>query len=89
MYILGIGQEMDFENSNIDSYDILGVSFGAPIGVFKATSSADATNLRDHLVDRGLRIRSVSRIFATIRAMINLTIGEEGLDCSYTSQINI
>ena len=54
-----------------------------------AYSSADAANLRDHLVDRGLRIRSVSRIFSIIRAMINLTIGEERLDCSYTSQINI
>ena len=44
-------------------------------------SSADAANLRDYLVNRGLRISSVSRIFATIRAVINLTIGEEGLDC--------
>ena len=46
-----------------------------------AYSSADAANLRDYLVNRGLRISSVSRIFATIRAVINLTIGEEGLDC--------
>ena len=89
MCILSIGQELDFENSNIDSYDILDVSFGAQIDVFKLTSSVDAANLGDHLVDRGLRIRSVSRIFAIIRAMINLTIGEEELDCSYTSQINI
>ena len=46
-----------------------------------AYSSADAANLRDYLVNRGLRISSVSRIFATIRAVINLTIGEEGLGC--------
>ena len=36
--------------------------------------------MRDHLLGRGLKVTSVSRIFATIRAVVNLTIGEEGLD---------
>ncbi|MDC1282283.1 hypothetical protein OAU61_02090 [Planktomarina temperata] len=32
-----IRQEMDFENDNIDPYEILGVPFGASIEVCKAT----------------------------------------------------
>ena len=43
-------------------------------------SSSEAANMRDHLLGRGLKVTSVSRIFATIRAVVNLTIGEEGLD---------
>ena len=43
-------------------------------------SSSEAANMRDHLLERGLKVTSVSRIFATIRAVVNLTIGEEGLD---------
>ena len=55
------------------------VKFGdRPIDAY---SSADAANVRDHLLSRGLKVTSVARIFATIRAVINLTIGEEGLDC--------
>ena len=44
-------------------------------------SSADAASFRDWLIDRGLTISSISRIFGTIRAVINLTIQEHGLDC--------
>ena len=44
-------------------------------------SSADAASFRDWLIDRGLTISSISRIFGTVRAVINLTIQEHGLDC--------
>ena len=44
-------------------------------------SSADAASFRDWLIDRGLTTSSISRIFGTIRAVINLTIQEHGLDC--------
>ena len=44
-------------------------------------SSADAASFRDWLINRGLTISSISRIFGTIRAVINLTIQEHGLDC--------
>lgn len=44
-------------------------------------SSADAASFRDWLVKRGLTTSSISRIFGTIRAVINLTIQEHGLDC--------
>ena len=33
------------------------------------------------MIDRGLTISSISRIFGTVRAVINLTIQEHGLDC--------
>ena len=44
-------------------------------------SSADAASFRDWLINRGLTISSISRIFGTVRAVINLTIQEHGLDC--------
>ena len=44
-------------------------------------SSADAASFRDWLIDRGLTTSSISRIFETIRAVINLTIQELGLAC--------
>ena len=44
-------------------------------------SSADAASFRDWLIDRGLTTSSISRIFGTVRAVINLTIQEQGLDC--------
>ena len=44
-------------------------------------SSADAASFRDWLIERGLTMSSISRIFGTVRAVINLTIQEHGLDC--------
>jgi len=44
-------------------------------------SSADAARFRDWLIDKGLSTSSIRRIFSTIRAVFNLTIHEDGLDC--------
>ena len=44
-------------------------------------SSADAAKFRDWLIDKGLSTSSIKRIFSTIRAVFNLTIHEDGLDC--------
>ena len=44
-------------------------------------SSADAASFRDWLIARDLKISSISRIFGTVRAVINLTIQEHGLEC--------
>jgi|SaaInlStandDraft_1057018.scaffolds.fasta_scaffold54652_1 integrase len=44
-------------------------------------SSADAASFRDWLITRGLTMSSIARIFGTVRAVINLTIQEHGLDC--------
>ena len=79
MRLKGVGRSKTFFAAATRNIGYVTKQFGdRPIDAY---SSADAANLRDHLVTRGLRISSVSRIFATIRAVINLTIGEEGLDC--------
>ena len=44
-------------------------------------SSKDASKFRDFLLDRGLLISSVKRIFSSIRSIINLSITEEGISC--------
>ena len=44
-------------------------------------SSKDASKFRDYLLDRGLLISSVKRIFSSIRSIINLSISEEGIHC--------
>ena len=36
--------------------------------------------VRDALIDRGLSVLSVRRIFTTVKAVINLAIAEHGLD---------
>ena len=43
--------------------------------------SSDAAKFRDWLIDKGLSTSSIRRIFSTIRAVFNLTIHEDGLDC--------
>ena len=49
-----------------------------PIDVY---NSKDASKFRDYLLDRGLLISSVKRIFSSIRSIINLSISEEGISC--------
>lgn len=44
-------------------------------------SSADAATFRDWLRDKGLSTASVQRNFTIIKAMVNFTIQELGLDC--------
>ena len=43
-------------------------------------STIDAGKVRDALVDRGLSVLSVRRIFTTVKAVFNLAIAEHGLD---------
>ena len=45
-------------------------------------STSDASILRDHLIEKGLTINTIKRMYSTIRSVINLTISEEGIDCS-------
>lgn len=45
-------------------------------------SSSDAAALRDWLANRKLSTPSIKRIFSTIRAVMNLTIQENGLSCT-------
>ncbi|MDA9564754.1 tyrosine-type recombinase/integrase [Alphaproteobacteria bacterium] len=44
-------------------------------------SSKDASKFRDNLLNKGLLISSVKRVFSSIRSIINLSITEEGISC--------
>ncbi|MDA9806801.1 tyrosine-type recombinase/integrase [Alphaproteobacteria bacterium] len=44
-------------------------------------SSKDASKFRDWLIEKGLLISSVKRVFSSIRSIINLSISEEGISC--------
>ena len=45
-------------------------------------SSNEAAQFRDWCIDKGMGIKTVKRVFSPIRAIINLAIAEEGLNCS-------
>ena len=45
-------------------------------------TTADAAAFRDWLTDKQLSTASIKRIFSTIRAVLNLTIHEDGLECN-------
>ena len=45
-------------------------------------SSNEAAQFRDWCIDKGMGIKTVKRVFSSIRAIINLAIAEEGLDSS-------
>jgi integrase len=44
-------------------------------------SSAEAAIFRDWLIKQSMSMRTVKRVFASVRAVVNLTISEHGLDC--------
>jgi integrase len=48
----------------------------------KSYSSSDGAKFRDWLIEQGMGINTVKRVFASVRSIVNLTINEEGLDCS-------
>jgi len=45
-------------------------------------SSSEAAQFRDWCIVQGMGIKTVKRVFASVRAIINLAISEEGFDCS-------
>jgi integrase len=45
-------------------------------------SSNEASQFRDWCIEKGMGIKTVKRVFASVRAIINLAISEEGLECS-------
>ena len=47
-------------------------------------NSKDASKFRDWLIEKGLLISSVKRVFSSIRSIINLSISEEGINCINT-----
>ena len=48
----------------------------------RSYSSSDSGKFRDWLIAKGMSINTVKRVFSTVRSIINITINEEGLDCS-------
>ncbi|MCW1841315.1 tyrosine-type recombinase/integrase [Prosthecomicrobium hirschii] len=47
----------------------------------EAMSRTDAGQFRDFLIRKGLSSSSIRRVLASVRAAVNLTIGENGLKC--------
>ena len=48
----------------------------------KSYSSSDGGKFRDWLLEEGMSINTVKRVFSSIRSIINIAISEYGLDCS-------
>ena len=75
----GIGKDKTFvrgANRNVNYViELLG---DLPIDCY---DSRDASSFRDWLIDKGLQISSVKRVFSYIRSIINLSISEDGINC--------
>ncbi len=63
------------ERNTVYVIDLLG---NRPVDTY---STADATAFRDWLIDRGLPMSSITRIFGTVKAIFNLTIQEDSIGC--------
>ena len=48
----------------------------------KSYSSSDGAKFRDWLIEQGMGVNTVKRVFSSVRSIVNLVISEEGLDCS-------
>ena len=46
----------------------------------KSYSSSDGAKFRDWLIEQGMSLSTVKRVFSSVKAIINLTIQEHGLD---------
>ena len=75
----GIGKDKTFvrgANRNVNYViELLG---DLPIDCY---DSRDASSFRNWLIDKGLQISSVKRVFSYIRSIINLSISEDGINC--------
>ena len=48
----------------------------------KSYSSSDGAKFRDWLLEQGMGINTVKRVFSSVRSIVNLVISEEGHACS-------
>ena len=48
----------------------------------KSYSSSDGAKFRDWLIEQGMSINTVKRVFSSVRSIVNIIISYEGLDCS-------
>ena len=76
----GIGKDKVFQRTaKRNTAYVIEVLGDRPMDTY---SSSDAATFRDWLIGRGMTIKTVKRVFASVRAIVNLTISEEGLGCS-------
>ena len=76
----GVGKDKVFiRTANRNTQYVTNLLGDRPISSY---SSDEAAKFRDWCIDSGMGIKTVKRVFSSIRAIVNLAIAEEGLDCS-------
>ncbi len=76
----GIGRDKVFKRTaKRNTAYVIEVLGDRPLDTY---SSLDAATFRDWLIGKGMTMKTVKRVFASVRAIVNLTISEEGLGCS-------
>ena len=76
----GVGKDKVFiRTANRNTQYVTKLLGDRPISSY---SSNEAAKFRDWCIDRGMGIKTVKRVFSSIRAIVNLAIAEEGLECS-------
>jgi integrase len=76
----GVGKDKVFiRTANRNTQYVTKLLGDRPISSY---SSNEAAQFRDWCIEKGMGIKTVKRVFSSIRAIINLAIAEEGLDCS-------
>jgi integrase len=76
----GVGKDKVFiRTANRNTQYVTNLLGDRPISSY---SSSEAAKFRDWCIDKGMGIKTVKRVFSSIRAIVNLAIAEEGLDCS-------
>ena len=76
----GVGKDKVFiRTANRNTQYVTKLLGDRPISSY---SSNEAAQFRDWCIDSGMGIKTVKRVFSSIRAIVNLAIAEEGMDCS-------
>jgi integrase len=76
----GVGKDKVFiRTANRNTQYVTKLLGDRPISSY---SSNEAAQFRDWCIEKGMGIKTVKRVFSSIRAIVNLAIAEEGLDCS-------
>ena len=76
----GVGKDKVFtRTANRNTQYVTKLLGDRPISSY---SSNEAAQFRDWCIGQGMGIKTVKRVFASVRAIINLAISEEGFDCS-------
>jgi len=76
----GVGKDKVFiRTANRNTQYVTKLLGDRPISSY---TSNEAAHFRDWCIEQGMGIKTVKRVFSSIRAIINLAIAEEGLDCS-------